>query len=273
MCVNFAALASGSNGNCYYIADKNDAILVDVGVSAREVVKRMYALELDPAKVRAVFVSHEHTDHICGLQSFVKKFRVPVYITAATLSNSRLQLERSFVRHFSAADTVTIGDIHVQPVSKLHDAVDPYSFVVNAAGVQVGVFTDIGLPCEHVIRHFSQCEVIFLESNYDEEMLDKGAYPFYLKRRISGQHGHLSNRQALELFLKHRSPRLSHLVLSHLSRNNNDPALVNDLFTKHANGVSITVASRYAPTEVYRLEASKQKIEQVFTPQQMRFAF
>ena len=117
----------------------------------------------------------------------------------------------------------------------------------------MGVLTDIGAACEHVRKHFSQCHAAFLEANYDEEMLEKGRYPYHLKRRIRGGLGHLSNSQALEVFINHRSPNLSHLLLSHLSKDNNNPELVQELFNQHANGTEIIVASRYQESAVYHI--------------------
>jgi phosphoribosyl 1,2-cyclic phosphodiesterase len=115
----------------------------------------------------------------------------------------------------------------------------------------VGVFTDIGAACEHVISHFSKCHAAFLEANYDETMLEEGRYPYFLKRRIRGENGHLSNLQSLEIFTRYRAPYLDLLVLSHLSEHNNHPQIVQDLFTAHANGTRIAVASRYKESEVF----------------------
>jgi phosphoribosyl 1,2-cyclic phosphodiesterase len=117
--------------------------------------------------------------------------------------------------------------------------------------VNVGIFTDIGSPCKNVIHHFKQCHAAFLEANYDEEMLDKGGYSYFLKNRIRGGRGHLSNKQALQLFLEHRPPFMSHLLLSHLSENNNHPEIVRNLFSSCAGKTEIVVASRYEETPVY----------------------
>lgn len=253
MSLQLAALASGSNGNCYYIGNDKEAVLVDVGISAREVERRMKMLSLDPLRIRAIFISHEHSDHICGLQVFSKRYQIPVYITNSTLSNSRLKIERSLCRNFNASEPISIGNISIIAFSKLHDAIDPYSFMVQYNDTRVGIFTDIGMPCQEVIRHFSQCHAAFLETNYDDDMLMNGSYPFHLKRRISGERGHLSNKQALELFKRHRPSYMSYLVLSHLSKNNNCPQLVHQLFSQHAEGVNMIVASRYEPTAVYQL--------------------
>ncbi len=148
---------------------------------------------------------------------------------------------------------MVIGELTIAPFTKLHDAADPYSFTITSNGVTIGVITDIGSACDNVVHQFSQCHAVFLESNYDEKMLDKGRYPIYLKNRIRGGQGHISNRQALELFQKHRSASLTHLLLSHLSHNNNCPVLVEELFTANAGGVKIIVTSRTKETAVYKI--------------------
>jgi phosphoribosyl 1,2-cyclic phosphodiesterase len=125
--------------------------------------------------------------------------------------------------------------------------------------VNIGVFTDIGAPCTHVIDHFSQCHAAFLEANYDDAMLENGRYPHHLKKRISSNVGHLSNMQALELFLAYRPPYMSHLFLSHLSKDNNSPELAHQLFLQHAGETKIIVASRYKETEVYHISDAAEK--------------
>ena len=251
MAVFVSSLNSGSNGNCYYIGNSSEAVLVDVGISCREVESRMKGLELDIKKIKAIFISHEHTDHIRGVELFSKKHQVPVYVTDATRRHGRIKLEKHLSRTFSASAHVEIGDISVTAFNKYHDAADPYSFSITSGKVQVGVFTDIGRPCANLVHHFKQCHAAFLESNYDEVMLQNGNYPYYLKKRISGGLGHLSNNEALELFKEHRSPKLSHLFLSHLSQNNNCPVLVQQLFDAHADGVKMIVASRSEASPVY----------------------
>ena len=138
----------------------------------------------------------------------------------------------------------------------------------------MGVFTDIGKPCENLIHHFKQCHAAFLESNYDVTMLENGRYPYFLKKRISGDKGHLSNKQALELFTMHRPSFMSHLLLSHLSKNNNCPKLVQHLFNEHAAGVKIIVTSRYEETEVYHINDTTNVISLPHcTSPQLSFAF
>ena len=200
MSLFISSLNSGSNGNCYYVGNETEAVLVDAGISCREIERRMKRLGLLMEKVKAVFISHEHSDHIKGLPVLVKKYRLPVYITDATRRNGRLEFEISLVNLFKAHEEINIGNLSVTAFPKFHDASDPYSFVISCNKVYVGVFTDIGKPCKNVIQYFKRCHAAFLESNYDEEMLQNGNYPFHLKRRISGGLGHLSNNEALQLF-------------------------------------------------------------------------
>ena len=246
-----ASLNSGSNGNCYYIGNQEEAVLIDGGISCREIEKRLKRLELSIQKVKAVFVSHEHGDHIHGIAALVKKHQLPVYITPPTLRNGNLMVKEDQTFSFRAYDPIQIGGLKVTAFPKFHDAADPHSFIVSGNDVTVGIFTDIGFSCSHVIAHFKQCHAAFLEANYDEDMLEQGRYPLSLKNRIRGGNGHLSNKQALELFLKHKSPSLSHLFLSHLSRNNNNPEIVKDLFLREDHATEIVIASRDRETPLY----------------------
>jgi len=256
MALYFTSLNSGSNGNCYYVGNHREAVLVDVGLSCRETEKRMQRLGLSMQKVKAIFISHEHSDHIRGLPVIAKKYKLPVYITTATMQYGRLFLEDELAIPFIGYQPVQIGDISVTAFPKFHDAAEPHSFVISCNGVKVGVFTDIGAPCQHLITHFKQCHAAFLEANYDEQMLQQGSYPYHLKRRISGGRGHLSNHQALELFKTHKPLFMSHLLLSHLSKDNNCATLAREMFLPHACGTEIIVATRYEETPVYAVQSS-----------------
>jgi phosphoribosyl 1,2-cyclic phosphodiesterase len=255
MSLYITSLNSGSNGNCYYIANEQEAVLVDAGISCREIETRMKRLGLAPQQLKAIFISHEHSDHIKGVEVLAKKFKLPVYITPKTYKNSGLNIDPLLLRPFAGYENISLGELTIVPFPKLHDAADPFSFVVQGNGVNIGVFTDIGSVCEEVIKNFKRCHAIFLETNYDENMLANGNYPYPLKRRIQGDYGHLSNHQALQLFIDHRPDFMSHVFLSHLSRDNNSPELVHTLFKKHAGGVEVVVASRYNETEVYEIRA------------------
>lgn len=254
MSLYITSLNSGSNGNCYYVGNEQEAVLVDAGISCLETEKRMRRLGLSMNKVKAIFVSHEHSDHIKGIPVLAKKYQLPVYITPATLKNGGFYLDDHLFKPFLPYEPVCIGELCITAFPKFHDACDPHSFMISCQGINVGVFTDIGAGCEHVITHFAQCHAAFLEANYDEDMLNNGRYPYFLKNRIRSGHGHLSNRQALEIFTTHRPGHMSHLLLAHLSRDNNSPELVHELFTQHAGSTKVVVASRDQETEVFYID-------------------
>jgi phosphoribosyl 1,2-cyclic phosphodiesterase len=256
MSLYICSLNSGSNGNCYYIGNEKEAVLIDAGISCRETEKRMLRAGLDIRSVKAIFISHEHSDHIRGVEVLSRKHNLPVYITPSTKSYGNLQLQEHLNFTFDAGRPQQVGDLRITGFRKAHDASDPHSFIVEHLDTTVGVFTDIGSSCRHVITHFSRCHAVFLESNYDEEMLRNGSYPIYLKRRISGGQGHLSNTQALQLLLTYRRQDLSHVLLSHLSAENNCPSLVEELFTRHAPETNITVASRHEESAVFFISGS-----------------
>ena len=258
MSLQIASLNSGSNANCYYIGNTNEAVLIDAGLSCRETDKRLKRLGLDITLIKAIFISHEHADHIAGLPVLSKKYKLPVYITQNTLRNCNFEIGEYLTFSFIHNQPVSIGELSIMPFIKSHDANDPHSFIVSNNSVQVGVITDIGYACKHVIKHFKLCDAVFLESNYCEQMLENGSYPLHLKRRISSKKGHLSNDQALELFLEHKPDNLQLLILSHLSQNNNHPDIVNKLFTQHAGGVKVVIASRHKETELFNIEGNPQ---------------
>ncbi|MDY0904084.1 MBL fold metallo-hydrolase [Pedobacter sp. CFBP9032] len=251
MALHFTSINSGSNGNCYYIGNETEAVLVDVGLTCKEVEKRMSRLGLSIEKIKAIFISHEHSDHIKGLAVFAKKYKLPVYISVATLKSSKLSLDEQNTFGLSHTQNIKIGKLNITAFSKFHDAADPYSFTVECNDVRVGVFTDIGSVCDRLVTQFKRCHAAFLEANYCANMLANGRYPYFLKQRITSGRGHLSNAQALDLFLNHRPDYMTHLLLSHLSKDNNDPLLVAEMFSNVSGNTLIKIASRDQESEVY----------------------
>ena len=253
MALSIASLNSGSNGNCYYIGNGEEAVLIDAGISCKETEQRMKRLGLPMSRIKAIFISHEHSDHIQGVATLVSKYQLPVYFSQPTLKKAGLGKVRKQALHFTAQHPVMIGNLRITAFQKKHDACDPHSFVVSADKIHIGVFTDIGEPCDQLIHYFKQCHAAFLESNYDEAMLETGRYPQYLKNRIRNGEGHLSNRQALELYIQHRPAFMTHLFLSHLSKENNSPELVESLFTAVPTDTRIIIASRYRETALFEI--------------------
>lgn len=216
----------------------------------------MKQLGLSIKKIKAIFISHEHGDHIYGVSTLANKYSLPVYITETTAKNGP-RLIKHLSKTFSANEPIAVGELSITAFTKQHDAADPHSFIISYNKITVGVITDIGIACNQVIHYFKQCHAAFLEANYDEVMLEKGKYPLHLKNRIRGGEGHISNRQALDLFIAHRPPFMTHLLLSHLSKENNSPELAASVFTPYANGTNIIVATRYQATDVFTITSSE----------------
>jgi len=253
MSLYLCSLNSGSNGNCYYIGNEQEAVFIDAGINCRETERRMQRAGLSLETVKGIFISHEHSDHTRGVEVLSRKHGIPVFLSSSTMLKSMLWIEPELLRIFSANEGFQIGGLRVNTFPKRHDGIDPHSFTVSCNGITAGIFTDIGEPCENLVRHFSACHAAFLESNYDETMLEQGRYPIHLKKRIKGGNGHLSNIQALDLFIKHRASFLRLLVLSHLSEQNNHPDIVRRLFEPHADGTNVEIASRYTESRVFKV--------------------
>jgi len=250
------SLNSGSNGNCYYVGNEQEAVLIDAGLTCRETEKRMKRLELDIRKVKAIFISHEHGDHIKGVEVISHKYRIPVYITPKTWSHSRLKrLDPTLAVSFSKEDPVTVGQLCITAFPKFHDAADAHSFIISSNNTTIGVFTDLGRVCDPLRHYFARCHAAFLEANYDPGMLHSGRYPYHLKQRISNGFGHLSNQEAFELYQTCRSEQLSHLFLAHLSADNNRPDLALHLFNERPGHTQVSVASRYEPMPLHYISA------------------
>jgi phosphoribosyl 1,2-cyclic phosphodiesterase len=251
--IEICALASGSNGNCYYLGNEKDAILVDVGISRRQVLGRMKERGLQFSKIRAIFISHEHADHFRGVRVLSKQLDVPVFMSLKAFSNSWGPNRPANIKHFLPGEIVSVGDFKIHTFLKKHDAAQPCSFRIENDGVNVGVMTDIGAACDNVTQHIGACQAIFLESNYDEEMLWSGNYPWHLKNRVASDVGHLSNKQAVELLEHYGSDDLEVVFLSHLSADNNLPELALNAFNGMQKKFNVKLTNRYAPAEVFQL--------------------
>jgi phosphoribosyl 1,2-cyclic phosphodiesterase len=250
--IEICALASGSNGNAYYIGNEKEAVLIDVGIFYKLLSERMESAGLDIGKIKAGFISHEHTDHVAGARVTSKKLGIPMFYTKKTIHKCYNRNKADNFGLFKPEVEYEIGDIKVYPFPKQHDAVEPCSFRVSVNGINVGVMTDIGVADQTVIEEFSKCDIVFLETNYDEEMLIKGIYPYYLKQRVLSDTGHLSNMQAKELVEKHASERLSTLYMSHISAMNNDINIIKETFKPLSKKYNIKIAPRNTHSEVIR---------------------
>lgn len=261
------SIASGSSGNCIYIGEKNTHILVDVGISAKRIEEGLAELSVSPEELSAVFITHEHTDHIQGLWAFEKKHDVPVYATEHTLdaymgTKKEPELLAKRLHSVNCDEEIPMGDITVRPFRISHDAVCPVSYTFCGGGEKIGMATDLGCFDEYTADALRDCGILYLESNHDENMLLVGKYPYALKQRILGEKGHLSNEAAAKLAERLLHERLKYIVLGHLSKENNYPELAYETMRQRVwsawkyplSQPQISVANREKPSALLRLE-------------------
>lgn len=223
---NLAAcvLSSGSKGNAVYITDGDTSILVDAGLSGIEIERRLKSRGLDPLSLDAIVVSHEHADHIHGVGVLARRFHLPVYINRKTTAAASKPLGRiDQIHHFECGSHFSVNSLDVRPFSVSHDAEDPAGFTFHNNGMKIGLATDLGVATALVRTHLKGCNLLILEANHDMTMLMDGPYPWHLKQRIRGRTGHLSNEDSKILLKELQHPRLSHVILAHLSEINNTP--------------------------------------------------
>lgn len=241
--VRFLSLSSGSNGNCYYFGNDRTAFLIDLGIGTRTVKKRLAEYGLGIDGIDAVFVTHDHFDHIKSLGTFTERYRKPVYLTRT--------LEQALRRNFCTAgrlkgcvryleegrETILDEDLHITPFVVPHDATQTVGYHFTFEGERFTVMTDLGEVTDEAVHYASLADHLVVESNYDVDMLITGPYPRELKERILTQHGHLSNEQTSSLLRRARHDGLRDVYLCHLSANNNTPALALDAAKKTLESV------------------------------------
>jgi phosphoribosyl 1,2-cyclic phosphodiesterase len=251
--LTLCVLASGSRGNATYLSDGHTAILIDAGLSGKELQRRMAVKGLDPASLTAILVSHEHTDHIQGVGVMARRFGLAVHISDGTWQASQQALGKlADVRPFTCGHAFSIGGLAIHPFSISHDAIDPAGFTIGCNGSKVGVATDLGIATGMVKTHLQACDALILEANHDPQMLIDGSYPWPLKQRIRGRSGHLSNADAAQLLETLAHDRLAHVILAHLSEENNTPDKAKQAVETVINGgrTKLHVASQTAGTRV-----------------------
>lgn len=219
--LRFALLGSGSRGNGTLVQGGGTTVLIDCGFSVAETERRLARLGVAPRELAAILVTHEHSDHVGGVPRFAAKHKVPVRSAVGT----RVAAGLGGATTLRAGERCAIGALEVEPVAVPHDAAEPLQFVVGDGARRVGVLTDLGHPSDAVAAGYAGCDALVLECNHDAELLANGAYPGFLKARVGGDRGHLSNAQAAALLARLGAARLQHVVAAHLSENNNRPEL------------------------------------------------
>ena len=260
------SIASGSSGNCIYLGEEDGGILIDAGISRKRIVTGLERKGLSLDDIKAIFITHEHSDHISGLGPVLRKNPIPVYATADTVSaiwekTNMNNISPELFHSIRPEEEIEAGEMLVRPFPISHDAVDPVCYTVEKQGKRAAVATDMGCFDDTIIRVLGQCDSVLIEANHDINMLQVGPYPYSLKMRILGNKGHLSNTSCADLIKEILHKDLKHLVLGYLSRENNFPQLayrtvLDELEKTETWGTLDTrlmVASRDEPTELLKI--------------------
>jgi len=254
--LSVCALASGSKGNCLYISDGDTSVLIDAGLSGVEIERRLAVHDIDPRTITALVISHEHNDHIQGAGVMARRYQLPVYISRKTCRAARSGLGRvDNYQHFECGDDFKVGCLNVHPFSLSHDAADPAGFTFSRDGVKVGLATDLGVATAMVIENLKGCQLLILEANHDPEMLINGSYPWSVKQRVKGRTGHLSNNESRKVISEVKHDRLAHVVLAHLSDENNTREKALSMVGQALGtcGTTLSVATQHQCGELIRL--------------------
>lgn len=229
--MRFSLLGSGSRGNAVLVEEGNSCVMVDCGFSAREAQRRLALLGKQIEDISAILVTHEHSDHIRGVDVLAKKHKTPLWMTQGTLDGASIN-EGLSVNVLEAGTPVEIGDLFIEPYTMPHDANEPCNYVFGNGDRRLGMVTDIGSETAQVRRYLSGCDALLLECNHDETMVNESEYPYFLKQRILDDYGHFSNEQAGNLLSNIDYSGLQHIVALHLSEKNNDEQLVRDVLSR-----------------------------------------
>lgn len=224
--MRFASLGSGSKGNSTVVESDTACVMVDCGFGLRNACSRLERIGKSPEDLTAIIVTHEHSDHWKGIGALSAKYNIPVYLSAGSLKAKQIQSGEALFNCIDSHRDFYVGDICIKPVPVPHDAREPIQYILSNGKVQLGILTDLGHFTPHVVSSYSKCDALLLECNYDDDMLLDGPYPRFLKDRVSGMFGHLSNRQAADLLLALDLSRLKTLVIGHISAKNNDVSLI-----------------------------------------------
>lgn len=225
------AIASGSSGNCVYVGNGDTHLLVDAGISGKRIEQALNSIGMGADRLSGILITHEHSDHIQGIGVLARRYGIPIFGTAETLcgmlkgKTSIGRIPEGLFHEVKPGEPLWFGELAVQPHSISHDAANPVCYTFEAEGKKAALVTDLGMYDEHILEAVKGAEILYLESNHDVNMLLVGAYPYYLKQRILGERGHLSNDSAAKLICEVLHPKLRHVILAHLSKENNLPEL------------------------------------------------
>ena len=224
----FCSFASGSSGNCYYLGKQDEGLLVDLGISAKQVTKLLKENDLPLQSIKAILITHDHIDHVSGLETLTKNFPIPIYahsdcLQGLAIGNATKGIDRSLFHEVEPSVAFEISGIRIEAFPVMHDGRGAVGYHFDYEGHTLTIATDIGMLDKVVKEQIRRADNLVIESNYDKEMLDKGPYPYILKQRISGPFGHLSNEESARFVADIYHPGIKNIMLCHLSENNNTP--------------------------------------------------
>lgn len=262
--LEFCSLYSGSSGNCLFVRSKNTKLLIDCGTSCKKICDGLASIDSSIEDIDAILVTHEHSDHVQGLGMVSKKFNIPVYANLETwnaMQKQKEKIDEGNINVFKNDEDFFFNDLTIHPFSTPHDAANPCGFNIHNGKRKISIATDLGHMDNEIFNQLQESSFVLLESNYDPEILKVSKYPFHLKQRIAGPHGHLSNETAGKTISALMKKDLKEVMLGHLSKENNFPELAyqtvaEQLMDNNAdiNTIKISVASRSTPGKLIQIK-------------------
>jgi phosphoribosyl 1,2-cyclic phosphodiesterase len=256
--VRVCLLASGSKGNSIFVEAGAGKLLIDAGLSARELLLRLAAIGVEGGELDAILISHEHSDHVRGAGALARKLKLPLLVSGPTCRAGSATFGKTEIIEFESGSPFSFKEMLIDPFPTTHDADDPVGFMIECVEGRIGIATDLGIATRLVQEKLKGCLALILESNHDEEMLSKGPYPWPLKQRIRSRHGHLSNSESAALLEEIIHPGLEVVFLAHLSEVNNDPAIALETARRLVESSNICsprliVGDQYRVSEIFQL--------------------
>lgn len=258
--MKLCSIASGSSGNCIFIGSDNTNLLVDVGISAKRIENGLDSIDIKPDNLQGILITHEHSDHVQGLGVMARRYHIPIYATYETVMAIRQikslgDISGELFNYVEPDKSFLINDITVEPFSTSHDASNPVCYTMEVDGGKVGIATDLGKYDDYIISKLKSSDLLMVEANHDTNMLLVGKYPYYLKQRILGDRGHLSNDTSADLISKLIEKKKQHIILAHLSKENNYEELAYETVICElmrlgvdSSALNLNVAHRDAPS-------------------------
>ena len=262
--MRLCSIASGSSGNCIYVGSETTHLLVDVGISGKRTEAGLQTLDISPKDLDGILITHEHADHIAGLGVLARKYDIPIYGTPGTIkaikgSSSVGKIDDELFVELKADSKFMIKDIGVNPMKISHDASEPVAYRFSYGSKKVAICTDLGVYNDYTVESLRGMDALLIEANHDVNMLQVGPYPYYLKQRILGDKGHLSNENSGKLLSRILHNGLSTIILGHLSKENNLPELAYE-----AVRMEITYGENPYKAEDFRIQvANRSEVSEV----------